>query len=37
MPTDKVNRGGRPASEATSVRSIMLPERLWKLASDADL
>ena len=32
---DKVNKGGRPASEPTSVRSIRLPDRLWKLVSDA--
>ena len=35
MPMDKVYKGGRPASEPTSVRSIRLPERLWKLVSDA--
>ena len=35
MPMDKVNKGGRPVSEPTSVRSIRLPDRLWKLVSDA--
>ena len=35
MLMDKVNKGGRPVSEPTSVRSIRLPDRLWKLVSDA--
>ena len=35
MPMDKVNKGGRPVSEPTSVRSIRLPDRLWKLVTDA--
>ena len=35
MSMDKVNKGGRPVSEPTSVRSIRLPDRLWKLVSDA--
>ena len=28
---DKVKKVGRPASEPTSVRSIRLPIRIWKL------
>jgi hypothetical protein len=32
---DKVNKGGRPVSEPTSVRSIRLPDRLWKLVTEA--
>ena len=35
MLMDKVIKGGRPVSEPTSVRSIRLPDRLWKLVSDA--
>ena len=35
MLMDKVNKGGRPVSEPTSVRSIRLPDRLWKLVLDA--
>ena len=35
MLMDKVNKGGRPVSEPTSVRSIRLPDRLWKLVSKA--
>ena len=35
MLMDIVNKGGRPVSEPTSVRSIRLPDRLWKLVSDA--
>ena len=35
MPMDKVNKGGRPVSEPTSVRSIRIPDRLWKLVSKA--
>ena len=35
MLMDKVNKGGRPVSEPTSVHSIRLPDRLWKLVSDA--
>ena len=35
MLMDKVNKGGRPVSEPTRVRSIRLPDRLWKLVSDA--
>ena len=35
MPMDKVNKVGRPVSEPTSVRSIRLPDRLWKLVSAA--
>ena len=35
MPMDKVNKGGRPVSEPTSVRSIRLPDRLWKLVTEA--
>ena len=37
MPMDKVNKGGRPASEPTSVRSIRLPDRLWKLVTEASV
>ena len=33
MLMDKVNKGGRPVSEPTSVRSIRIPDRLWKLVS----
>ena len=35
MLMDKINKGGRPVSEPTSVRSIRLPDRLWKLVSKA--
>ena len=35
MLMDKVNKGGRPVSEPTSVRSIRLPDRLWKLVTEA--
>ena len=35
MLMDKVNKVGRPVSEPTSVRSVRLPDRLWKLVSDA--
>ena len=35
MLMDKVNKGGRPASEPTALRSVRLPVRLWKLVSDA--
>ena len=31
MLMDKVNKVGRPVSEPTSVRSIRLPDRIWKL------
>ena len=34
MLMDKVNKVGRPVSEPTSVRSVRLPDRLWKLVSD---
>jgi len=30
---DKVNKGGRPVEEPTSVRSIRVPDRVWKLVS----
>ena len=29
MPMDKVNKGGRPSREPSSVRSIRLPVRIW--------
>ena len=35
MPMDKVNKGGRPPREPSSLRSVRLPDRLWKLVSDA--
>ena len=35
MGMDKVNKGGRPVSEPTSVRSVRLPDRLWKLVTEA--
>ncbi len=31
MLMDKVNKGGRPVSEPTNLRSIRLPNRIWKL------
>ena len=34
MPMDKVNKVGRPVSEPTSVRSIRLPDRIWKLVGE---
>ena len=33
MLMDKVNKGGRPVEEPTSVRSIRVPDRVWKLVS----
>ena len=35
MLMDIVNKGGRPVSEPTALRSVRLPVRLWKLVSDA--
>ena len=35
MLMDIVNKVGRPVSESTSVRSIRLPDRLWKLVGEA--
>ena len=29
MPMDKVNKGGRPQVEQSSVRSVRLPVRIW--------
>ena len=29
MPMDKVNKGGRPPREPSSVRSVRLPVRIW--------
>ena len=34
MLMDKVNKVGRPVSEPTSVRSIRLPDRIWKLVGE---
>ena len=34
MLMDKVNKVGRPESEPTSVRSIRLPDRIWKLVGE---
>ena len=31
MPMDKVNKGGRPVREPSSLRSVRLPVRLWNL------
>ncbi len=31
----EVNRGGRPREEPTNVRSIRLPNRIWKLVQKA--
>ena len=33
MLMDKVNKGGRPVEEPSSVRSIRVPDRVWKLVS----
>ena len=35
MIMDKVNKVGRPQVEQSSVRSIRLPDRLWKLVGEA--
>ena len=35
MIMDKVNKVGRPQVEQSSVRSVRLPDRLWKLVSKA--
>ena len=35
MPMDKVNKGGRPVREPSSLRSIRLPVRLWNLVYKA--
>ena len=35
MPMDKVNKGGRPVKEPSSVRSVRLPVRLWNLVYKA--
>ena len=34
MVMDKVNKVGRPVSAPTSVRSIRLPDRIWKLVGE---
>ena len=34
MLMDKVNKVGRPEREPTSVRSIRLPDRIWKLVGE---
>ena len=31
----KVNKGGRPREEPTNVRSVRLPNRVWKLVQKA--
>ena len=31
----KVNKGGRPREEPTNVRSIRVPDRVWKLVQKA--
>ena len=35
MPMDKVNKGGRPQVEQSSVRSVRLPVRIWNKAYKA--
>ena len=35
MPMDKVNKGGRPKTEQSSVRSVRLPVRIWNLVYKA--
>ena len=35
MPMDKVNKGGRPVREPSSLRSVRLPVRLWNLVYKA--
>ena len=35
MSMSKVNKGGRPRGEPTNVRSIRVPDRVWKLVNKA--
>mgnify|MGYP001266660565 FL=1 len=35
MLMDKVNKGGRPKTEQSSVRSVRLPVRIWNLVYKA--
>ena len=35
MTMSKVNKGGRPREEPTNVRSVRLPNRVWKLVQKA--
>ena len=35
MSMSEVNKGGRPREEPTNVRSVRLPNRVWKLVEKA--
>ena len=35
MSMNEVNKGGRPREEPTNVRSVRLPNRVWKLVQKA--
>ena len=35
MLMSKINKGGRPKEEPTNVRSLRLPDRVWKLVAKA--
>ncbi len=35
MLMSKVNKGGRPKEEPSNVRSLRMPDRLWKLVAKA--
>ena len=35
MSMSEVNKGGRPKEEPTNVRSVRLPNRVWKLVQKA--
>ena len=35
MSISEVNKGGRPREEPTNVRSVRLPNRVWKLVQKA--
>ena len=35
MAMSEVNKGGRPREEPTNVRSVRLPNRVWKLVQKA--
>ena len=35
MTMSEVNKGGRPREEPSNVRSIRLPQRVWKLVNKA--
>ena len=35
MTMSKVNKGGRPREEPTNIRSVRLPNRVWKLVQKA--